>query len=60
MIKHNIKQSEEFKKQVAVLGHIVNNKSLKKKDPKLSKKIDTENYLSRIKIKLKRKIKILN
>ena len=55
MIKHNIKQSEEFKKQVAVLGHIVNNKSLKKKDPKLSKKIDTENLFIKNKNKTKNK-----
>ena len=55
MIKHNIKQSEVFKKQVAVLGNIVDNKSLKKKDPKLSKKIDTENLFIKNKNKTKKK-----
>lgn len=55
MIKHNVKQSEEFKKQVAVLGHIVDNKTLKKKDPKLTKKIDTENLFIKNKNKTKKK-----
>ena len=55
MIKHNVKQSEEFKKQVAVLGNIVNNNSLKKKDPKLKKKIDTEKLFIKNKNKTKNK-----
>tara|TARA_Y100000114_G_scaffold120863_1_gene115920 strand:- start:7387 stop:7557 length:171 start_codon:yes stop_codon:yes gene_type:complete len=55
MIKHNVKQSEEFKKQVSILGHIVDNSSLKKKDPKLTKKIDTEKLFIKNKNKTKKK-----
>ena len=38
MIKHNIKNSDQFNKQLAVLGQIVDNTALKKKHPKLTKK----------------------
>ena len=55
MIKHNIKQSDQFKKQLAVLGHVVNNTSLKKKDPKISKKVDTETLFIKNKNKTKNK-----
>ena len=55
MIKHNVKQSDQFKKQVAILGNIVNNDTLKKKDPKVSKKLDTEKLFIKNKNKTKKK-----
>ena len=55
MIKHNIKQSDQYKKQLAVLGQIVDNTALKKKDPKLNKKIDTEKLFIKNKNKTKKK-----
>jgi hypothetical protein len=55
MLKNNIKNSEEYNKQLAVLGSIVNNTALKKKDPKLSKKLDTEKLFIKIKNKTKKK-----
>lgn len=41
MIK-NIKHSKQFETQLAVLGKVVNNKSLVKRDPSVKKKVDTE------------------
>tara|TARA_Y100001972_G_C7400364_1_gene208273 strand:+ start:305 stop:469 length:165 start_codon:yes stop_codon:yes gene_type:complete len=52
---NNVKQSDEFKKQLSVLGNIVNNKSLKKKDPKFTKKLDTEILFIKNKNKTKKK-----
>ena len=43
MIEHNIKTSTQFNKQLAILGSIVDNERLKKKDPNKQKKVDTEN-----------------
>ena len=51
----NIKQSDQYKKQLAVLGHIVDNTALKSKDPKLTKKIDTEKLFIKNKNKTKKK-----
>tara|TARA_Y100001937_G_C6878270_1_gene223594 strand:- start:2 stop:166 length:165 start_codon:yes stop_codon:yes gene_type:complete len=53
MIKHNIKNSDQFNKQLAVLGQIVDNTALKKKDPKLTKKADTEKLFIKNKTKKK-------
>jgi len=57
MLKHNIKSSDQFKKQLSVLGGIVGNEKLKNKDPKLSKKIDTEKLFIKSKTKNKTKKK---
>ena len=38
----NHKTTATFQKQLSILGNIVNNDNLKKKDPKNKKKIDTE------------------
>ena len=51
----NIKTSDSFNKQLAVLGQIVNNDALKNKDPKIKKKADTELIFVKAKNKTKKK-----
>tara|TARA_R100000329_G_C7451980_1_gene159096 strand:- start:258 stop:428 length:171 start_codon:yes stop_codon:yes gene_type:complete len=55
MIEHNIKTSTQFNKQLAILGSIVDNERLKKKDPNKQKKVDTENIFVKQKNKTKKK-----
>ena len=55
MLKHNIKTSDQFNKQLSILGSIVDNERLKKRDPKKQKKVDTENIFVKQKNKTKKK-----
>lgn len=51
----NIKTSKEFNQQLAVLGQIVDNERLKRKDPTKQKKKDTEQIFVKSKNKTKKK-----
>jgi len=42
MISKNIKKSNKFESQLAILGKVVKNDSLVKRDPKIKKSADTE------------------